>query len=514
MTREQWILTVVLAVTFVGCLAVRIDLVTADIGRHIKNGEIILTGPSEDRSAVLTTNYYSYTEDAVPFVNHHWLFGVAAYVTHAAIGFSGLSILYIALMLAAFLLIYDLVRRKVGILGLGTISLLAIPLIVSRTEVRPEVVTYLFIALFIWLCVKYEEGGIGKKWLWFLPVLEIFWVNSHIGFVFGPFILGAFLVGLFFKKDIKRVTHLAYVLIVTGLVTLANPSFLTGVLYPFKIFGVYTYRVLENQSIGFLSNLSVGNSFTFGAYEVLALLVVISYALAIILSWRKVSLPILIITSVFGYIGWNAIREFPLFGIASMLSLSSNVAIIRASGRLNRLLTESNVIVAGIMLILIGAIFTIGLFISRIDRFGIGVDAHVGEAAKFFIDNGLKGPVFNNYDIGGYLIYGLFPREKVFFDNRPEAYSKNFVSHDYIAAMEDTKLFDELDARYGFNAVFYYYRDHTPWGQAFIIRAVYDDRWAPVYADSSIAILLKRSAENNEIIIKYELPKSAFRISQ
>lgn len=46
----------------------KINLTTADLGRHLKNGEMVLNG----EWGILTTNFYSYTEPGFPVVNHHW----------------------------------------------------------------------------------------------------------------------------------------------------------------------------------------------------------------------------------------------------------------------------------------------------------------------------------------------------------------------------------------------------------------------------------------------------------
>ena len=70
---------VIMAVLLFLCvllLADKINLSTADLGRHIKNGEVILNAPWSQKMAVLNTNFYSYTENNFPFVNHHWLSGV------------------------------------------------------------------------------------------------------------------------------------------------------------------------------------------------------------------------------------------------------------------------------------------------------------------------------------------------------------------------------------------------------------------------------------------------------
>ncbi len=514
MTRDYKILLLALSAVLALCLMVKIDLFTADLGRHIKNGEIILKGSAEVRKAVLTTNYYSYTEPSTPFINHHWLSGVVFFIVHKITGFSGLSIFYIACMLVAFLIIFDLARRKANLLVVAVISTFAVPVIASRAEVRPEVFTYLLSALFVWICFKYFENEIDKKWLWLLPVLQAIWVNLHIGFILGPFIVGAFFIGSIIKKDFVKARQCISVLLLTGLATLANPSFIYGALYPFKIFGIYTYRVLENQSIIFLNNLGVGNPLTFLSYEILFVLVLASYVLALLTNWRRVSIPLLIITSAFAYMGFTAIRDFPLFGLVGVIAFAMNAVIISEGDKYKFIKNEKLFLPVSMVLFLAGLVFIGGLFATRSTNFGISTVDGVKSSAEFFISNNIKGPIFNNYDVGGYLIYNLYPNNEVYFDNRPEAYSKKFVDEEYIKPMENPNLFKEISDKYGFNAIFFYYRDYTPWGQAFITQKVFDPEWAPVYADSSVIIMLKRNTGNSSIIKKYEISSDSFKISK
>ena len=49
-------------------------------------------------------------------------------------------------------------------------------------------------------------------------------------------------------------------------------------------------------------------------------------------------------------------------------------------------------------------------------------------ALRFLRTEQLRGPIFNNFDVGGYLIYSLYPRERVYVDNRPEAYPATFFA--------------------------------------------------------------------------------------
>src|SRR3989338_2363588 len=87
--------TVFLFVWGLSLFAQKIDLTTADLGRHIKNGELILNGSVEERRAVFTENFYSYTEPTHPFLNHHWGSGVLFYLIERVAGFGGLSLFFL-----------------------------------------------------------------------------------------------------------------------------------------------------------------------------------------------------------------------------------------------------------------------------------------------------------------------------------------------------------------------------------------------------------------------------------
>src|SRR5262250_2834775 len=69
------------------CLAHKIELVPADVGRHIKNGEEFFR-----TLTVVSTNYYSYTYPDFPVVNHHWAAGAVFYVLWRVAGFEGVQL--------------------------------------------------------------------------------------------------------------------------------------------------------------------------------------------------------------------------------------------------------------------------------------------------------------------------------------------------------------------------------------------------------------------------------------
>ena len=91
LSKVQTVILVFLMVWYGWFYLKKIDLTTADLGRHIKNGEMIVNG----EWGILKTNFYSYTEPDFPVVNHHWGAGVIFYFISQVFGFFRISIMKI-----------------------------------------------------------------------------------------------------------------------------------------------------------------------------------------------------------------------------------------------------------------------------------------------------------------------------------------------------------------------------------------------------------------------------------
>lgn len=105
----------------------------------------------------------------------------------------------------------------------------------------------------------------------------------------------------------------------------------------------------------------------------------------------------------------------------------------------------------------------------------------------------------------------MFPQEKVFVDNRPEAYSVEFFEK-YRQAQTDDIVWQKLEKECHFQTIFFYRHDLTPWAQAFLITRVKDPSWVPVYVDGWNIIFVKNNPKNKAIIRQFALPKEMFRI--
>ena len=499
-------------------LAQPITLVSTDLGRHLKNGEIFL-----HTFSVPQGNYYSYTNGDFPFVNHHWGTGVLFYLIERAAGFAGMHIFFIAVSVATLGIFLSVAVAQGNFTGALLAAIIAVPLAASRAEVRPEALSYLLAGTFFWAIWNYLEGRISRRWLWALPGLMALWTNLHIYFFFGFGLIGIGVLEAAYRWLIQkrqdyreRLQALALVGVASGIAALLNPAGIRGVLYPFKIFNNYGYRLLENQSVWFLDRVIGYPPSLYFKILFIALAVACVFYLARVVQKKETLSPFLILLALgMSFLGWTAVRNFALFGMFAITLIAIFLRSMRNKKQVSAHCYAGILFAAGCLFV---SLFVINP--SFWDRYkdggwGIGLRQSAGShgfsgAADFFKREGLRGPIFNDYDIGGYLIYYLFPQERVFVDNRPEAYPASFFQDVYIPMQEREDIWQEELARFNFNAIIFYWHDLTPWAQTFLSHRVADNAWAPVYADDSVIIFVRRGSVNQSVIDKHEIPHSMF----
>lgn len=521
MNKHFWIVFLILSIFLILFSFYPIDLPTADIGRHIVNGNILLHSNQFNISIsrLLHSNLFSYTYPEFPFVNHHWLSGILISIIYTLFSFGGLSLFYFLLILTTlFLALLTTKKHSDNLYVIAITSIFLIPLLASRKEVRPEGLSFVFISLFIYILSLYAKtNDTDKKFknIWLLPLIELFWVNTHIYFIFGPFIVGVFFLEELLKKNWGKVKEIFYVLFCTSMATILNPYGIKGAIYPFMIFQNYGYRIVENQSISFLEGLSFANP-DFLWYKITVFLIILTSIFIFIKDKINFKWALSILTFTFGILGYKSIRSIPLFAITALPLLVHNITIIKnyLENKFKKIEKDNLKIFYGVLFLIV-LVTTIVHFNDRIlwsRDFQIGINQKDLGSLDFIKNNKITGPFFNNYDIGGFMIFGLFPKEKVFVDNRPEAYPKEFFSQVYIPMQENEDLWKDESVKNKFNVIFFYRLDYTPWGQKFLIDRIKDPAWAPVFVEKETIIFLKRNKQNTEVIKKYELPKEMFTI--
>ncbi len=495
----------------------KINLTSTDLGRHLKNGEIFINQFFEFsfQNPVLWENFYSYTHPDFPFLNHHWASGVIFYLIWKIFDFEGLHLFFIFLSLFIFLIFFLLAVKNSSFPTAVLVSLLLIPLIAERKEVRPEVFSYLFSVIFVYLLFLFKEKRISPKIL--IPILfglQILWVNLHIYFIFGPLIVFSFILEEFLKERSKEKLKILFLSLILVLFAFIFNPFGFKIFNLFFIFKNYGYLIVENQSIRFLEKLGIVNP-NFLLFKIGGIILFVSSILLVLKKSFKIPFPFYFLTYLLAGMSFFMIRNLTLFALFALPTLSFNIEILKKNFEKQLSKIEEIIFTFLVLLILIFNFLTqFNNFSFSRENFGFGLGEGVNQSIEFFKKNNLSGPIFNNYDIGSYLIFHLFPKEKVFVDNRPEAYPSLMFKNIYIPLQENENFWQEKSKEYNFNVIFFYRHDATPWAQPFLIKRLADPEWAPVFVDNYSIIFLKRNEINQEIIKNYEIPKEFFIITK
>ncbi|MGH7809194.1 MAG: hypothetical protein ACREP5_02850, partial [Candidatus Binatia bacterium] len=148
----QVVMSAALLLVYGTFLAHPLDLTTGDLGRHLKNGELVV-----QNQLVAKTNLFSYTFPDQPFVNHHWGSGAIFYLIERAIGFDGLSLAFIALSGVTLLIFFYVAVQNSSFALAAPLAVAAIPVLITRHEVRPELFSYLIGGAFLYILWGYQR---------------------------------------------------------------------------------------------------------------------------------------------------------------------------------------------------------------------------------------------------------------------------------------------------------------------------------------------------------------------
>jgi hypothetical protein len=476
-------------------LAIPVNLVRSDLGRHIKNGELILQGHRE----LLYKNYYSYTYPQYPFTNHHWLFGILCYLLWHFFGFTGLSIIYLALGLSAFYLFFRCWQRFSSFPMLCAFGLLSFPLITTRSEFRPEWISFFCCGLFWCLIDSFQAKTLKPRHLAvILSIVQVIWVNAHIFFIMGPILTGLFCWQARANGQSQQADVLYKIFWLLLGMCFINPSGINGFLAPFHIDRAYSYNITENQSVFHYLQLKIMTDKSLYFYF-LANFGMLMTALIFLIrrEGAKRYIFVGVLTLLMSAASLKAVRMIGLYGFI-WIPLSSYVYSqwLKTAGAKFRKTIETTLVVVGILV-------SLSVNFDWKKSHGLGIVPGANNAAEFFKREKISGPVFNNYNIGGYLIFHLSPEYKLFVDNRMEAYPEDFLKQTYLAIQMKNGLWQETDLKYHFNVIFYNL-ELSPWGNEFILNRCVDPAWAAVYYDKQIIIFLKRNKQNAPIIRQFE----------
>lgn len=483
-----------------------------DLPRQIMNGQDILRGDFD----VLYKNVYSYTNPGHSFANHHWLYGVFVYCINSIVGFDGIVIFKIILLLFSFGLLFYTALRRANFWLVALFSIPTILILMGRGSARPEMFSYLFTVIFIYFLSSLEENPKSKKVFWLIPI-QLLWANIHILFPAGVAIVGAFWLSATIKNwkgAVKNllVRKLTLVLFFVSAISFANPFGINGVIYSLKANTVGAARVFsaEVQSIADVFKVEPRSEYI-GAAIFVPMLIVLG--LSFIVGRKKKNISYLVMSIAFALLSFKIIRGLPIFALVFLPAVTSNLDGLynRISGYIRVHWSQ----IWGLLKVVVPVFFIVFLIFGTLvwrhrlhpyQIFGVGITETSNDPVKFFKDNGLKGPILNDTDIGSYLIYHLYPEEKVFADNRfGDAYTKEFLENEYQQLFEDDSVWRDMLNKYKFNTIILNHYNRGGSVPEFIYSRVYDPQWVWVYAGRDAVIFVRNVPENEAVIRKYAI---------
>lgn len=246
--------------------------------------------------------------------------------------------------------------------------------------------------------------------------------------------------------------------------------------------------IVENQNIFYLN--SFGSNPMIHYFFFLSPLVIATLATLLLrkLYWETLTLIVLYILSFY------QIRHLPFFVLAA-IPFSAQAF---AGYDYKKLLPKKYfpyLFGSFVVILLVLSVFNMnGWFYKNFDRdkqFGVTVHDPYKEMIAFVLNNKLPNNIFNNFDIGGYLIYRLYPHYKVFVDNRPEAYPAVFFQQTYIPLQLYEKQREKIFTENNIKTVIMAHTDQTDWGKSIIASLYKDTLWTLIFIDARTIIFTR-----------------------
>jgi hypothetical protein len=429
-------------------MAVRIPC-DSDTFWHLASGRYIV----ETRS-VPCYDTFSHTVTGRPWIDHSWLVQIFFFLLLENFGYAGLSLVVASIVTLAFGFVFIQSDANIYIKGFATVLAAIASAIVWVA--RPQIFSLLLLALLSLVLHRHRKGYKNKLFL--IPPIFLLWANVHGGFVLGFVLLGCYIFGEALEsllkrcEAIRRIFPLVAITMLSLPAILINPSTYRLLLYPFQTLQIPAlfahiqewkspdFHRLHIQPFVWISLLAFG---------------------ALGLSKKRVHLTDLLTISIFFYMSLFAVRNIAPFAlvVAPLLARHSEEALLASFPRLLKFLKRKQTLSKQKVqrISLKGAINWILLFLllsgyaAKVSYSLTSIPATQEEifpleAVRFIEEKNLPGEMFNSYNWGGYLIWELYPKYRVFIDGRTHLY-REFIK-EYLEVIHIKHNWEEVLDRY------------------------------------------------------------------
>ena len=418
--------------------------IDGDLPRHLLMGRVILeTGHAP------TQEIYSYVYEDQPYTPHEWLADVAFYFGYMLLGLNGVVLLASVLIAATFGLLYSEATAQNGQYVLTFLLMFLGAMVTSIHWVtRPHLFTMLFLAVWIILVERLYRGNRVRAWV--LPSVMLLWANIHAEFIAGFLVLLAYTAGCAWQYVFRRSEFARK----TGgkLIRVTLLSFVTSVLNPV---GLRTWDVvvgyINNRYL--LSRIAETRPPDFSRPEYWPLLFLLGIAIFLLISRREMFKPAhFFLLTGFGVMSLLSARNAHLAGVVFPYVLSIGligVMTVRPLETIEAVFRQqpapSNKLLWYFIVPILISTWILAGPIGKLNRFEPSV--FPVDAVRWVEMHPQQGRMFNAFDWGGYILFHLWPEQKVFIESQTDVRGEVTRKYETVITLRDGwhELFKQYD---------------------------------------------------------------------
>jgi hypothetical protein len=418
--------------------------IDGDLPRHLLMGKVIL-----ETGNVPTQEIYSYVYENQPYTPHEWLADVIFYFFYVLLGLNGVVLLASALIAGTFGLLYSEGTSQNGQYVLTFLLMFLGAMVTSIHWVtRPHLFTMLFLAVWMILVEHLYRGRPVRVWV--LPAVMLLWANIHAEFIAGFLVLIAYIAGCAWQYVFRKSPFAAK----TGgrLIGVALLSFGASVFNPV---GLRTWDIV----VGYINNRYLISRIAetrppdFSQPEYWPLLALLGIAIFLLISRRKAFAPAHFFLLIgFGVMSLLSARNAHLAGVVFPYVLSIGLTGVKGVRLLEtieamfrqRQAASNQLMWYFIVPILISALILAGP-LGKLNRFEPSI--FPVDAVRWLEAHPQQGRMFNAFDWGGYILFHLWPEQKVFIESQTDVTGDATRKYETIVTLQAgwQKLFEQYN---------------------------------------------------------------------
>lgn len=380
---------------------------------------------------IASRDTYSYAQNNLSWINHEWLAEIVFYLIYKAGNNAGLIIFKTIIGLLITLILWKINQRQLKHPWHTSpiILMLAASAITFGFALRPQIFTYLFFTLYLYILSVFQRSSASgtkntdpsrrdKNILLLIPAIMVLWVNMHGGFLAGVGILATYTGTQAILKlpRLKRKFHndpggkkLKYVIFIFCLTIMAT------LLTPYGIgLWIFLAKTLMKPRPYLWEWMPVDLDIIYTDYALLIIIGILSFVFSKNrhIDWKTILLVITLAISL------RQVRHIPFFAIAAAAAAPAALD--------NFLLTKNrySLVFLSKMNILFLAALSSLLICFKTSEGKNPLEVYVNpnyypvRIVEFLEKNALGGNLLADFDWGEYCIWKLTPRFKIFVDGR------------------------------------------------------------------------------------------------